>query len=80
MLCSECQPECENDIHVPMDILQLKERLKKKKKKIIRLTEREIMWTGNIQESQGLKEKNVHYFFVYQIYNVTWSLWGSIMP
>lgn len=45
MLCSECQPERVNDINVPMDILHLKKRLKKKKKKIIHLTDREITWT-----------------------------------
>lgn len=45
----------------------------KKKKKVLFISEREKLCglDGNIQESQGVKEKNVHHFFVYHMFNVT---------
>lgn len=73
MLCFECQPECVNDIHVAMDISHPKERLQKKNKKGLFILQREKLCglDGNTQESQGVKEKNVHHLFVYHMYNVT---------
>lgn len=72
MLCSECQPERVNDINVPMDISHLKERLKKKKKRLfISQIEKLCGLDRNIQESQEVKEKNVYDSFVYHMSNVT---------
>lgn len=73
MLCSECQPERVNDINVHMDISHLKERLGKKPQKTLFISQIEKLrgLDRNIQESQGVKEKNVYDSFVYHMYNVT---------
>ena len=75
MLCSECQPECENDIHVPMDILQLKERLKKKKRLFV--SQREKLCELEIFKNHRDSRKKMFTTSLYIKYTMLLEVYGD---
>lgn len=79
MTCSEFQPDNINDVHEQMDFSHLNEKLLNRDCS----SDREINyvdWMEIFKDHRELREKKSSIFLVYCTYNITESLWRSIIP